>query len=168
MAAVQEVLVEAARFARARRHPMWPRRFPLPQVHRWARRGDLYVATVGADLAGVFLLQRSDPATWGRSRRPARYLHRLAVRRAFAGRGLGRRLVEWAAHESARAGAGVLRLDTVRANSVLRAYYRALGFREVGERRVGRRWLTLFERPLPRAGRARAPIATGRPGSPRR
>jgi hypothetical protein len=59
------------------------------------------------------------------------YLHRMAVRRSHAGRGLGRLIVAWAAGRAWRAGAEVLRLECSRHNHALQRYYRQLGFRQL-------------------------------------
>jgi GNAT superfamily N-acetyltransferase len=82
-------------------------------------------------------------------------VHRLAVRRAHAGAGLGYRLLDWAGARVRERGRAALRLDVVTGNRRLREYYEAAGFahrRDVtGEftRRDGTRqpWQTsLYER----------------------
>jgi ribosomal protein S18 acetylase RimI-like enzyme len=148
---ISALLAEAARFARARGHPMWPARFPIESFRRPLGDGELFVGEVGGSLALSFRLELEDLPTWGPSGVPARYLHRLAVARTFAGRGFGEAALRWAARKSARDGARWLRLDTVRSNRALRSYYEGLGFRPAGERRVGGRWLSRFELELVRA-----------------
>ncbi|MCR6484519.1 GNAT family N-acetyltransferase [Amycolatopsis sp. OK19-0408] len=61
----------------------------------------------------------------------ALYLHRLAVDRAFAGRGVGAWLLDLAVEEARRAGKRRLRLDAWSTNARLHDYYRGQGFRLV-------------------------------------
>jgi hypothetical protein len=131
---------------------MWPARFPLETLMPPPGRGELFVGHVGGRLAVTFRLEREDLPTWGRQEACARYLHRLAVARAYGDRGYGEAALRWSAKKSAHEGAWWLRLDTVRSNRTLRGYYERLGFRPAGERRVGGRWLSRFEWELPHRG----------------
>ena len=75
------------------------------------------------------LLQRSDPIYWPRAiEGSALYLHKLAVRRAYAGYGWGPRMIAWAKAEAQRQRIRRLRLDTL-ADSPLNEFYVAQGFR---------------------------------------
>ncbi|GAB2755213.1 hypothetical protein GCM10027174_33550 [Salinifilum aidingensis] len=65
-------------------------------------------------------------------------MHGLMVDRSAAGRGLGEALLRWAAEQGRAAGVGLLRLDCVESNTALLAYYRRLGFTEVGRREFER------------------------------
>jgi GNAT superfamily N-acetyltransferase len=56
------------------------------------------------------------------------YVHRLAVRRSCAGRGIGYRLLDWADMQVRANGGSRLRLDVVTDNGPLRRYYEAAGF----------------------------------------
>jgi GNAT superfamily N-acetyltransferase len=55
-------------------------------------------------LAGSFRLIWSDQPTWGTQRADAGYVHGLVINRAFAGQGLGLRLLERAERLVAAAG----------------------------------------------------------------
>jgi ribosomal protein S18 acetylase RimI-like enzyme len=68
------------------------------------------------------------------------------VRRAFAGRGLGERLLAWAEQRVAEAGRELLRLDCRSDNAVLRSYYERLGFEPQGDVRVDEFVSTRFQR----------------------
>jgi ribosomal protein S18 acetylase RimI-like enzyme len=61
----------------------------------------------------------------------ALYLSHLAVDRCLAGRGVGAWLLDEAAHEAARRGKRLLRLDAWTSNTRLHDYYRGQGFRLV-------------------------------------
>jgi ribosomal protein S18 acetylase RimI-like enzyme len=92
----------------------------------------------------------SDPAVWGEPPEEAGYVHGLVIDRAYAGAGLGRRVLELVAERVRGDGRRFLRLDCVEGNPRLRTYYRDLGFQEVGRREFERRWapVVLLERAL--------------------
>jgi ribosomal protein S18 acetylase RimI-like enzyme len=105
-----------------------------------------YVVRHGGDLAGTFLLRWEDPDTWGEQSADAGYVHALCVRRAYAGRALGRAMLDWASQRVGERGRQWLRLDCLTANPVLVAYYTAAGFTAL--RPSTARWVgsTLFQR----------------------
>ncbi|SDH65759.1 Acetyltransferase (GNAT) family protein [Actinokineospora alba] len=79
----------------------------------------------------------------------ALYVHRMAVRREDAGRGIGAFMLEWAAKLGRDHGKSRLRLDANRDNTSLQRYYQRLGWQHV--RTVYRSWRpsgALFELPL--------------------
>jgi len=95
----------------------------------------MYVARLGGETFGTLALQWSDEEVWGAVRADAGYVHGLAIRRAFAGRGLGRELLRWAEESTALAGKSYPRLDCRAENGELNGYYERAGFRRRG--RVG-------------------------------
>jgi ribosomal protein S18 acetylase RimI-like enzyme len=101
----------------------------------------------------------SDRAVWGDQPDDAGYVHGLVIDRAAAGTGLGRHVLELIAERVRGTGRQLLRLDCVEANRRLRAYYLALGFREVGRRAFHSGWrpVVLLERPLMTSARAKNP-----------
>lgn len=114
--------------------PTWPRPFPpgilLPSI----ARGELFLVESGAnETMGTVTLQWEDPTFWGEQPPDAGYVHRLAVRRAFAGQGIGNRILGWAEDEVRAARRKFLRLDCAADNPRIRAYYEALGFRFISE-----------------------------------
>ena len=96
--------------------------------------GEVWVATLDGVLAGSFRLIWSDRATWGTQRDDAGYVHGLVINRAYAGMGIGLRLLEHADKLVAAAGRPYLRLDCM--SDALLAYYQRAGFTLVG----GKRW----------------------------
>jgi GNAT superfamily N-acetyltransferase len=75
---------------------------------------------------------------------PALYTHKLTVARAYAGRGLGAELLDWAGTRAADIGATWLRLDVWTTNLDLQRYYLEQGFTHV-------RTVVPFPQPLGRA-----------------
>ncbi len=63
-------------------------------------------------------------------------IHTLCVPPSQAGKGVGRRMVEFALEESARRGCKVMRLDTWEKNAPAAGLYRRLGFRYAGKAEV--------------------------------
>jgi ribosomal protein S18 acetylase RimI-like enzyme len=102
-------------------------------------------------IATVSLDDRADPEFWGRQKDDAGYVHRLAVRRRFAGREVGAVLLDFAGDQVAARGKPWLRLDCHKENTKLHRYYEALGFEhlttiDIPSRRSG----ALFQRPAVR------------------
>ena len=88
----------------------------------------MYLALLADQAVGTFALQWSDQETWGRVPDDAGYVHGLAVRRDFAGRGLGRELLGWTENRVFQSGKKCLRLDCTAGNDALDANYRRAGF----------------------------------------
>src|SRR5258708_6499598 len=62
------------------------------------------------------------------------YIHAMAVRRNYAGRGFGREILDWAGGYFAIAGKKVMRLDCLERSFKLCRYYDGLGFKTVGRK----------------------------------
>ena len=129
---VAEVLQEAARWITTWRSQLWDpalvgEAFAAPIVER----GQMLAARTGGVIAGVMILSPEDPHFWpDRPPGEAVYLHKLAVRRAYAGLGLPAELMDEAARLAAAQGRRILRLDC---DPPLAAFYQGLGFRPVDE-----------------------------------
>jgi GNAT superfamily N-acetyltransferase len=96
-------------------------------------QGEVYLASVDGQVAGTFTLQWADPAVWKDVPDDAGYVHRIAIRRAFAGKGLGQIMLEWAGSMAASQGKRYLRLDCMTENTALRQYYTHAGFDYCGD-----------------------------------
>jgi GNAT superfamily N-acetyltransferase len=153
------LLEEAAAWTATIGQPNWPAPFPRRPVTRNAEAGELYLASLGSEIIGTVTLQWADPFFWGDEGTDGRagYVHRLAVRRAHAGSGLGARLLTWADGQTRAAERSRLRLDVVSHNAPLRRYYESAGFAHV--RDVTGEWTapdgtpqtwstSLYERPI--------------------
>jgi GNAT superfamily N-acetyltransferase len=128
-----ELLDEAAEWMAAIGQPNWPTPFPRRRVTADATAGELHLASLDGVVVGTITLQWEDPRFWGDTGTDGRagYVHRLAVRRAQAGSGLGARLLVWADERVRDAGRDRLRLDVVSDNPTLRRYYEHNGFGHV-------------------------------------
>jgi ribosomal protein S18 acetylase RimI-like enzyme len=143
---VVSILSEAARWLLERGIRQWPDPFPRDRAAALLERGNFYLVLLDGKPVATFALLWSDPAFWGEQPDDAGYVHAVAVRRAYAGRGIGERLLEWAEAQAAAAGRTYLRLDCMSNNEVLRAYYERLGFEPRGEAVFDDFAATLFER----------------------
>ena len=124
-----DLLGEAAEWTKSHGHENWPERFPRSLIAGAVDRREVYMVEESrADIA-TLTLQWNDPRFWGDADdADAGYVHRLAVRRARAGRGMGYRLLAWADEQVLLRGRAWLRLDVVTGNRPLRGYYEAAGF----------------------------------------
>ena len=134
------ILVEAAEWQAARGLQGWnPALFTPEWLERHAAAGELFLARLRGEPAATMLLQDEDPLFWPDA--PAGeslFLHKLAVSRAFAGRGVALEMIGFAAREAARRGRAYLRLDCARREALARLYEGA-GFVRRGERVIERR-----------------------------
>lgn len=146
-AVVSSVLVEAATWLRERGTPMWKADELAPdRVAQDVADGLFFLAEYDGEIAGTVKFQWEDPLFWpDRPHGEAAYVHRLAVRRTFAGRGVSTALLRWAADRARAVGRPLLRLDCEAARPKLRAFYEDFGFRHHSDRQVGPFFVARYE-----------------------
>jgi GNAT superfamily N-acetyltransferase len=142
------ILDEASAYLAILGFTEWPVPFPQDELALGIERGELYVVKLGAETAGTITLLWDDPTFWGERPPDAAYVHKLAIRRHFAGQGVGAAVVDWADAQAAAAGRRFLRLDCQRDNPGIRAYYERLGFVHRGDVDHPRVAAALYERPV--------------------
>jgi len=97
-------------------------------------RREVYLAFAGDNLVGTLRLLLREPIVWPEiADDDGVYVYNLAIRRASAGRGFGRRLLDWAGERAVALGRTWVRLDCMADNRYLRGYYVQAGFEERGE-----------------------------------
>ena len=128
----------------------WRRPFPRDELAGRIERGELFVVDLDGEPAATFTVLWDDVPFWGEQPPDAAYLHKLAVRPPFRGRGLGARIVEWVERRAAEAGRVHLRLDCRRDDPRIRGYYERLGFEHRGDVDHPRFAAALYERPIRR------------------
>lgn len=138
---------EAAAWLTARGLRQWvPGTYSAEEMVAGMRAGhEMYLVRRGDEPVGKLTLQWDDPESWGEQPPDAGYVHGLCVTRAVAGVGLGAALLDWAGAHVAAEGRTWLRLDCMKRNPELRAYYERQGFTFRGEGGSG--WSALYERP---------------------
>lgn len=149
---VLDILEEGAQWLTSRGIDQWPpgafRGRRLQSIVDHLSVGEVYLAKVDGEAIGTLRLQWSDKPTWGEMPDDAGYVHALAVRRAFAGMGVGRQLLQWAEDTAAANGKHYLRLDCTAENPALRSYYEQAGFTYRGDIE-GNGWkASLYEKPV--------------------
>jgi GNAT superfamily N-acetyltransferase len=145
---VAGLLDEATVWVGERGYEQWPLPFPRDELEAAVTRGEVYVAEIDGDVVATVTLLWNDPTYWGDRPPDAAYVHKLAVRRACAGRRIGSAIVEWADATAAAAGREFLRLDCLADNPGIRAYYQQLGFEHRGDLVVNNRNMSIYERPV--------------------
>ncbi|MFE4517907.1 GNAT family N-acetyltransferase [Kitasatospora sp. NPDC056783] len=152
------VLDEAAAWLGAKGVRQWPASFDAAWVEGAIARGETWLVDIDGEPAGTFTLDWADPK-WEEIGGTAGYVHRLAVRRRVPG--LGAMILDRALETARERGVEALRLDCVRHNERLRAYYEGRGFVHRGDVPVdgppGERseddrpavWLSRYELALP-------------------
>lgn len=129
---VVDILEEAASWLASRGIDQWlPGSFLGPRydsISDQVNRGEVYLAKLEGKSVGTLTLQWGDKKFWGDVPDDAAYVHRIAIRRACAGKGLGRQLLQWAESTAARAGKTFLRLDCMAENLALCEYYERANF----------------------------------------
>jgi GNAT superfamily N-acetyltransferase len=146
VAAVAALLDEATVWAGERGYEQWPLPFPHDEIAAAVERGEVYVAELGGNAVATVTLLWDDPQYWPDARPDAAYVHKLAVSRACSGRRIGQAIVEWADRTAASAGRDFLRLDCLRDNPGIRAYYERLGFEHRDDLVVNGRNMSIYER----------------------
>ncbi|HLJ35204.1 MAG TPA: GNAT family N-acetyltransferase [Ktedonobacteraceae bacterium] len=94
--------------------------------------GEAYLVLYEEQVIGTITVQAGsaiDEELWGNETlKDALYVHRLALRRAFARKGIGYMLLHWAEGLATHAGKTYLRLDCMADNAALCTYYERDGF----------------------------------------
>jgi ribosomal protein S18 acetylase RimI-like enzyme len=124
---------EAAQWLLDRGLPLWqPSIFDECFVDDSLALGPIVGASIAGGLAGVALLHWTDDVWWpDRPAGEAGYVHKIAVARAFAGRGVVTALIGECERRTREHGRSRIRLDTAADRPVLRALYERHGFAAV-------------------------------------
>jgi len=154
------ILMEASTWLSSKGIDQWPMEWIVsPTLRAWmaerARQGEVYFAETGRAKVAVFSLSRvqsdGDLFLWGPDGGQSAYLHSFAIRRSWAGRGLGRELLDYAEKTAGKSGKKTIRLDCGQTNARLRKWYEDAGFILKGEGLppyTGGRVLSLYEKSL--------------------
>ena len=151
-----ELLEEVANWLETRGIRQWPPGNFRRSADYYAdsiTRQEVQLAFLGDDLVGTLRVLLQEPIVWPEIvEEDAVYVYNLAVKRAWADRGLGGCMLEWAGGRAASLGRKYVRLDCVSDNPFLRDYYTQAGFEERGEIEarfpppVGALWLRRYEK----------------------
>ena len=136
---VSAVLTEAAAWLEARGMGLWRASELTPaEILEDVSQGLFFLAEHDSQTVGTIKFQLSDVLFWPDvPRDDAAFIHRVAVRREFAGGTVSSALLSWAAQRTGSLGRPFLRLDCDAARPRLRAVYERFGFRHHSDHQVG-------------------------------
>lgn len=143
-----EVMQEVARWCIESGNPMWSlEELTREKLLRHPPAEDSFlVAWSGGTPAASMILQWHDPQFWPSVKEnESGFIHKLCVRRGFAGKGLSTKMVEHAVRECSRRGIGYLRLDTDVTKPKLCGLYERMGFVRAGRKLMDGRDYALYE-----------------------
>lgn len=145
--AVVDIIGEAARWLEREGMAMWQGDELAPaRIAADVDAGLFVLAEHSGDPAGVMMFQLEDPVFWPDvNHRDAAYVHRLAIRRRYAGTGLSAGLLRWAVGRTRDLGRRLLRLDCEASRPRLRAFYESFGFRYHSDMQAGPYFVSRYE-----------------------
>ena len=153
-AAVAAILAEVDAWVAQLGTPMWELgEVDEDRIGDEVSRGLFFLALCDGEAAGTVKFQLEDPLFWpDRPDDNAAYIHRLAVRRKFAGGRVSTALMTWAVDQARALDRDVLRLDCDADRLSLRAVYERFGFTYHSDRQVGPYYVARYEYWLARPG----------------
>jgi protein-tyrosine phosphatase len=146
---VIEILEEATGWMLERDIRQWETPCPPEVWQRMAREiesREVYLARLPetGEPVGTLRFEWTGTSLWPEEA-DAGYIHTMALKPAYMGRQLGRRMLEWAIDHVRGRGRRFARLDCMTANRRLRAYYESAGFQYRGDGLSGTYQLALYE-----------------------
>jgi GNAT superfamily N-acetyltransferase len=150
VATVSSILVEAANWLSECGMPMWRADELLPdRIAMDIRDGLFFLGEREGEPAGTIKFQLSDLEFWPDvPPQESAFIHRLAVRRRFAGESVSSALLSWALERAVLLDRRFLRLDCEASREKLRAVYERFGFQHHSDRQVGPYFVARYEFPL--------------------
>jgi ribosomal protein S18 acetylase RimI-like enzyme len=147
LVAVSTILKEAADWLRTTGRAMWREDELNPdRIYKEVEAGSFYLAVQAGEPAGTIKFQLEDSRFWpDLPGSDAAYVHRIAVKRQFAGKGISSKMLKWAVSHADSLGRSYLRLDCEADRQALRAIYEQFGFRLHSYRDVGPYRLSRYE-----------------------
>lgn len=144
---VSRILMEAGRWQEQLGAPLWLDGELIPEtIGAEIAAGLFFVAEYANDPAGTMKFQLEDQLFWPDAPNPdAAYIHRLAVRRRYAGKGISTALLACAVERARHLGRCFLRLDCDADRPKLRGIYESFGFRQHSYRQVGSYFVARYE-----------------------
>jgi orotate phosphoribosyltransferase/GNAT superfamily N-acetyltransferase len=149
--AVSNVLREAAQWLEQNGSPMWKGDELSPtRTADDVGKGLFYIAECDGEIAGTIKFQLEDGLFWPDvSQAESAFVHRLAVRRRFAGGAVSSYLLRWAVERARILSRRYLRLDCEASRSRLRKVYEQFGFRHHSDRHVGPYFVSRYQYEIP-------------------
>jgi GNAT superfamily N-acetyltransferase len=144
---IGDILTEVSSWLNERGMPMWKAdELSSKQVAADVDAGLFFVGEYQGSSACVVKFQLEDALFWPEvAKDESAYIHRLAIRRRFAGGEVSSALLRWAAQRAHSLGRSYLRLDCEASRPRLRAIYERFGFVHHSDRQVGPYFVSRYE-----------------------
>ena len=144
---VNGILTEASRWLNKRGIPMWQAEdLSSRQVAADVSAGLFFVGEYQGQTACIVKFQLEDYEFWPDiEQERSAFIHRLAIRRRFAGGQVSSALLRWSAQRTLSLGRSFLRLDCDALRPRLRAIYERFGFVHHSDRQVGSFFVSRYE-----------------------
>ena len=144
---VAAVLGEAVRWLEQTGQPMWrANELTSSRIAADVDAGLFFIAECDGEPAGVVKFQLEDGQFWpDLPAGDSAFVHRLAVRRQFAGGGISSALLNWAVERARSLGKDYLRLDCEASRPKLRDVYERFGFVHHSDRHIGPYFVSRYQ-----------------------
>jgi GNAT superfamily N-acetyltransferase len=144
---VAEILGEAARWLEQLGMLMWrDDELVASRLEADVAAGLFFIAECDQEPAGVIKFQLEDPEFWpDLPQGESAFVHRLAVRRRFAGGEVSSALLNWTLERARSLGKKYLRLDCEASRLKLRALYERFGFVHHSDRQAGPYFVSRYQ-----------------------
>ncbi len=147
-----EVLRAAARALEQRGQPLWSQKELKPEELLCAYPdSDIYLGIQEIKAVAGTILLEDDPVFWPHVQPgDSLFIHKLVVVPLFQGAGVSTWMLQFAYAQTRKCGKRYLRLDTAAELPKLKGFYEKHSFSCVGERKVGRFDVALYEQEVKR------------------
>jgi GNAT superfamily N-acetyltransferase len=147
LSTVASILSEAAFWLKQQNMTLWEENeISTKSICQDIELGLFYIAFYEDIAAGVVKFQTEDLVFWSDiPQENSAFIHRLAVRRSFAGGSVSTALMQWAVEQSQDLGKHFLRLDCAADRSRLRIVYENFGFHHHSDQQVGPYFVARYE-----------------------
>jgi ribosomal protein S18 acetylase RimI-like enzyme len=144
------IMREAAQWLAETGKPLWkPEELTKKMLLEDITEEDIYIGRENDIPAAAMILRWHDPYFWPQiGPNQSGFIHKLSVRRAFAGRGLAAEMIAFAEAECQRRNIDWLRLDCAADRPKLSRLYEESGFIQADQRMMGRYNVAFFEKKL--------------------
>ncbi len=148
---VSEILIEAELWLEKQGIPLWNiQDLSVECLNEDVAAGCYFLAEENGQPAGTFRYTMEDPVSWpdaidGESA----FVHRIAVRRIYAGGTVSTAMLKWAVDRTKALGRQYLRLDCEASRTKLRRFYEQFGFQYHSDRHVGPYHIVRYEYAIP-------------------
>lgn len=144
------LLKEAALWLQEKKIDYWQNWInPSEHFRNWVKQGfdfgEFYFAVSNNEVVGMFSLSLKNELVSGKRANKIGYIHAFTTKRVYAGKGLGKRILDKITDDCRKKGINLIRLDCGAEVLKLRKYYENYGFKFLGEKRVDEYNLAFYE-----------------------